>query len=326
MKRAFISRLGGCGDVLHSSHLPKLIKEHYGVDYIEFETNYWGMTILDGNPYIDKLSFIDVTKMTYNRMSKNLEWAKYNFDYVFDLANTIEKVYCVNENDWRYYTNDTFRREKLGKISYYDVMTKAIGLPDKYLGTRGSLHFSQEDHKACQSWIDEKHKKYKQVILMNLSGSTLHKKFVQAESVARRILNDYLECLIIITGDNHCKDQVFEHERVISYVGSKTNGFRSVALKSKYVDLTISLESGLPLVAHSWDAPCLQLLTAASPENHCKYAKNAYWIQAPVYCSPCHKNPRAYFGCPVKDDMPSCVFFNEDEILKKVGEALVNRV
>lgn len=306
--------------MLHAAHLPKLIKEHYGVDHITFETNYHGMHILLGNPFIDDLQFIDVNKMTYNRMSKNLEWAHYKYDMVFDLANTIEKAYCTNENDWRYYTTDKWRRETLGKKSYYDVMTDAAGLPDRYYGTRGQLYYTCEEEAQALNWINKKHETYDFVIMVNMSGSTLHKKFVQAESVCRKILEKYEKALIILTGDEYCKEQVFQHERVISYVGSKENGFRSVALKCRYVDLTISLESGLALVAHSWDAPTLQLLTAASWDNHVKYAKNAYWLQSPVPCSPCHKNPREYFGCPVVSKHPECVWFNEDEIMKKVEE------
>jgi|SRR3990167_8300032 len=323
MKTCFISRLGGCGDVLHSSHLPELIKKHFGVTHITFETNYMGMHILTGNPFIDELQFIDVHKMTYNRMSKNLEWARETYDMVFNLANTIELEYCTNENDQRYYRSTKWRRETLGKKSYYDVMTDAVGLPESYYGTRGKLYYTDEEHELAKGWIDEKHKKYEQVFLVNLSGSTLHKKFIQARSVVGKIVEKYPNCLVIITGDEYCKEQVFEHPQVISYVGS-SNGFRSVALKCKYVDLTLSLESGLALVAHSWDAPTLQLLTAASWDNHVKYAKNAYWLQSPVECSPCHKNPREYFGCPIREKHPECIFFDEDKIMEKVEEALGN--
>lgn len=323
-KTCFVSRLGGAGDVLHASHLPKLIKEFYGVTHLVWETNYHGMHILTGNPYIDELQYVDVNKMTYNRMSKHLQWARETYDMVFDFSNTIELEYCCNENDQRYYRSQKWRRENLGK-NYYDVMTDAAGLPDSYYGTRGKLYFTEQEENSCQEWIHEKHKYYDQVILVNMSGSTLHKKFIQAESICRKILDKYPKSQIILTGDEYCKDQVFTHERVISYVGSKTNGFRSVSLKCKYVDLTISLESGLILVAHSWDAPALQLLTAASYDNHIKYAENAYWLQAPIECSPCHRNPREYFGCPVREKHPACIWFDEDKIMEKVEEALGNR-
>lgn len=322
MRTCFISRLGGAGDVMHAAHLPELIKKHYQIDHLTWETNYWGMHILKGNPFIDDLQMVDVSKMTFNRMFKHLENARETYDLVFDFANTIEKAYCTNENDQRYYRSDRWRRENLGQKSYYDVMTDAAGLPDTFYGTRGKLYFTPEEHASCQGWIDEKHKTYDQVILINMSGSTLHKKFIQAPSIVRQILLKYPKALIILTGDEYCKDQVFEAERVISYVGSKVNTFRSVALKCKYVDLTISLESGLALVAHSWDAPTLQLLTAASPENHVKYAKNAYWMQAQPACSPCHRNPREYFGCPIVDKHPACIFFDEAKIMEQIALAL----
>jgi len=320
MKTCFISRLGGAGDVLHASHLPKLIKEHYKVDRLDVETNYHGMHILTNNPFIDNLTMIDVHKMTYNRMSKNLEWALQTYDLVFNFANTIEKEYCLNENDWRYYTSQDWRRQQFGKKSYYDVMTEAAGLPGSYYGTRGKLYYFEDEHVKAQEWIWKTKQRMDSefVILFNLSGSTLHKKFVQAEAVAARVFDLIPNAVIVLTGDEYCKKQVFEHPRVLSKV--EEWNFRTVALMCKYFDLTVSLESGIALVAHSWDAPTLQLLTAASPENHCMYAKNAYWIQAPIECSPCHKNPREYFGCPVKDKHPKCVYFDETEIGATIKE------
>lgn len=327
MKTCFVSRLGGAGDVLHASHLPKLIKEYYGVDKLDWETNYHGMHILQNNPYIDNLIFLDQNSLTYNRMSKNLEWARFKYDLVFDLSNTIEKEYCVNENDWRYYTSDKFRREKFGKKSYYDVMVDAIGLPESYYGNRGQLYYFDDEHSGAKNWVDKTKEKYNadNIILVNLSGSTLHKKFTQAESICKKVLERHPESLIVITGDKHCKSQIFTHDRIINKVsleeGSGWN-FRTVALMTKYMDLTVSLESGLILIAHSWDAPALQLLTAASWDNHVKYAKNAYWLQAETVCSPCHKNPREYFGCPVVDRHPGCVYFDEDKVLNKIEEAI----
>lgn len=325
MKTCFVSRLGGAGDVLHAAHLPELIKKHYGVTHLTWETNVWGMHILSGNPFIDDLQMIDTTRMTYNRMFKNLEDATERYDLVFDLSNTIEKAYCTNENDQRYYRSDKWRREKLGNKSYYDVMTDAAGLPESYYGTRGRLYFTEEEHAHAEQTIKNRKAELNcdTAILINLSGSTLHKKFIQAESIARKIIEAYPKAYIVLTGDENCQSQVFEGERILNRVGIWN--FRTVALRCKYMDLTISLESGLALIAHSWDAPTLQLLTAASWDNHVKYAKNAYWLQAPTPCSPCHRNPREYFGCPVVDKHPGCVFFDEDKIMKKIDEAITGQ-
>lgn len=321
MKTAFVSRFGGLGDLLHCSHLPELIKKHYGITHLTFETNYQGCQILDNNPFVDKLIYVPSDKITDNRLRKNWDWCEETYDLFFNLIYTIELAVCCNENDSRYYRNSEYRRSNFGKTSYYDVMTKACNLPDEYMGTRGKLYYEDSWHDLAKREIEKTKSKYgaDKIIIVNLSGTSLHKKFMQAESVSKRILSKYPNALIFLTGDEHCKDQVFEAPRVKSWIG---RNFRTIALMTKYADLTISLETGLPLVAHSWDAPCLQLLTAASPENHCIGAKNAYWLQAPVRCSPCHKNPREYFGCPTKDAMPACVWFDEDVVMSKVEEAL----
>lgn len=323
-KTCFISRFGGLGDLLHCAHLPKLIKDFYKVDHITFETNYQGYQILQNNPYIDDLQYIDAAKITDNRLRNNWDYCEEKYDLAFNLIYTIELAVCCNENDRRYYRDSEYRRNNFGKMSYYDVMTKACNLPDAYLGARGQLYYPEEEHAAAKEEIAKTKAKYDldQIILINLSGTSLHKKFIQAESVAKKILAQYPKAMIFLTGDEHCKEQIFTGERIKSWVG---RNFRTVALLTKYLDLTISVESGLPLVAHSWDAPCLQLLTAASFENHCAGAKNAYGLQASPSCSPCHKNPREYWGCPTISNHPACIFFNEDLIMKKVEEALGNR-
>lgn len=325
MKTCFISRYGGFGDVLHCTHLPKLIKEHYEVDHITFETNYQGYQILQNNPFIDELVYNDAAKLTDNRLRKNWDYCEENYDLFFNLIYTIELAVCCNENDSKYYRDSEYRRKNFGKDTYYDVMTKACNLPDKYLGTRGQLYYCHDDHQSARQWVSDTKAKRNadKLILINLSGTSLHKKFVQARSICDKILATYPNAVLILTGDEHCKDDVFEHERVINWVTKKN--FRTVALMTKYLDLTISVETGLPLVAHSWDAPCLQLLTAASYENHILGAKNAYWLQSPSPCSPCHKNPREYWGCPTQNQMPACVWFDESKIMEKVEEAIGSR-
>lgn len=322
MKTCFISRFGGYGDILHASHLPELIKDYYKVDHITFETNYQGYQILQGNPFIDNLIYVPADKLTDNRLRKNWDWCEETYDLAFNLIYTIELAVCCNENDSRYYRNSDYRRNSFGRLSYYDVMTRACNLPDNYLGRRGKLYYQDADHLAAQEEVSKTKSKYgaDRLILINLSGSSLHKKFMQAESIGRKILAKYPSTILFLTGDEACKDQVFTGDRIISWVGKRN--FRSVALMTKYLDLTISVETGLPLVAHSWDAPCLQLLTAASPANHTSGAKNAYFVQSPVVCSPCHKNPHEYWGCPTKENMPACVFFDEDKIMEQVGYAL----
>ena len=325
MKTCKISRIAAYGDVVHCAHIPKLVKEHYGIDYLEFETSNRGVDILLNNPFIDKLVAAPMQQdedVFYNRMQVHED----QFDLFINLTHSIELKYCLFETDHRYFRTSKYRRDKFGKKSYYDVSIDAAGLPEKYYGTRGTMYYSDELHKFCKKWTQDMKDKYDAdwLILVCVSGSSPHKRFQQVESICNKIIAKYPKSLIILTGDKDCLDDLDpKGDRIISKIGDWN--FRTVALHAKYFDFVIGPETGLTCVSHMWDTPTLQLLTAASWDNHIKYTKNAYWIQSPVLCSPCHKSPHHYYGCPTKDRQPACVFFNEDEIMAKVEEAYNER-
>lgn len=326
MKTAFIYRLGAFGDVLHASHLPRLIKEYYKIDHLSFETSVRGYQILQNNPYIDCLTYLDPDIADRNTLITKFKQIEDEYDMAFNLIYTIEREYCCNEDDRRYYRNNTFRRDRCGKMNFYDVMTKACHLPDCYLGTRGELYYPQAEHDQAKKWIEDTKSKNNAdwIILLVLSGSSMHKRFQSAESIARKILAKYPGAYIVLSGDKDCQADVFEGDRIKSIVG-KWN-FRTAALMAKYFDFVIGPETGLMCVSHLWDTPALQLLTAASPENHLMYAQNAYYVKSDAPCSPCHKNPVSYFGCTRKNDLPLCAaLFDEDKIMEKVEEAYVRR-
>jgi len=326
MKTCFVHRLGAFGDVLHASHLPRLIKEYYKVDRLDFETSTRGMQILQKNPYIDTLTCIDADKMDRNTLFTKWKYMEDEYDLVFNLINTIEVEYCCNETDQRYYRNDAYRREKCGKMNYYDVMTASCNLPEVYYGTRGELYYPNEEHVKAAEWVYNKKIRHNAdwIILVCLSGSSLHKRFQKVESVCRKILDRYQDAIIILTGDKECEDLLFVHNRVFPKLGRWN--MRTVMLMAKYFDFVISPETGLVCVSHMWNTPTLQLLTAATWDNHIKYAKNAYWVQSDAPCSPCCKNPAMYYGCTRKDGIPICAAsFDEDKIMAKVEEAYVVR-
>jgi len=150
----------------------------------------------------------------------------------------------------------------------------------------------------------------------------MHKKFVDAEVICNRILEKYPRSCIVLTGGKDELQDEFKHPRISSKV-AKWN-LRTAALMVKYFDFYIGPETGLTCAAHMWDTPALQLLTAASWDNHIKGAKNAYWVHPECACSPCHKNAQRYYGCTIKDDLPLCVTsFDHDKIMAKVNEAYV---
>jgi len=103
--------------MMHCAHLPKLIKEHFKVDHLTFETSDRGIEILYGNPYVDKLIKLDTNGITNGELMTRWEYSHDSYDLFFNLMHTIESEYCLLETDSAYYRNDEYRRERFGKMN-----------------------------------------------------------------------------------------------------------------------------------------------------------------------------------------------------------------
>jgi len=322
MKKVMISRYGAFGDVLHCSHLPRLLKEK-GFDYVAFETNQKGYQILVDNPYIDELISFNPQLPSLKTAPISVLWKHWEiisegYDKFINLFRTIEHKYLAMEDMNEYYMNDTFRRKKYGGINYYDTQTIEAGYPDD-LGRKGEVHFTDEELNIVEKWVGRRSKTFN--VLVNLSGSSLHKRFVQAKEVCEKILSRYKDAHIILTGDASCEEYAFEGTRIESICGKKP--FKQVMCIAQYMDLVITLESGLGVASNLFEVPTIQLMTAADLVNHGDGVKNDLSLQSPAKCSPCHKGPYKYIGCSAKDGLPICVYFEVDKILEKVDEAYV---
>lgn len=286
------------------------------------------MQILAHNPFIDELVMMDNADerwagRTYNWLLKHIEAEGEEFDYVFNLDNTLERGMIAMEDMGEYYRNNEFRRNKYGYTNYYDVATEKCELND--LGTTGDIHFSpEEEHHVFQ--YAEKYAD-KQKIMINLSGSSQQKVFVEWKQVCKNILDEYHNAIIWITGDHDCEKEFlnseYKEDRRFRLVAGKW-GFRQAVCFLRYVDLLISPESGIAVAGNAFNRPTIQMLTTSSHINHPKYAKNDYSIQSSAKCSPCHRGPYLFIGCPKKDNLPLCTHFKSEVIMDQVRKALKN--
>ena len=118
MKTCFIHRLGAFGDLVHSTHLPRLIKEHYKVDRLDFETSVRGHIALDNNPYIDNLILMNHEETDRSHLIAKWRFVEDEYDLVFNLIHSIELEYCCNETDQKYFRNTEYRRKNCGETTY----------------------------------------------------------------------------------------------------------------------------------------------------------------------------------------------------------------
>lgn len=317
VKRVLISRYGAYGDIIHMSHLPHLLKDS-GFDVVDVETNWKGFQLLQNNPYINKLTMFEVPVGTpESLMEKHWQASSEGYDKYINLYKSLEYGVLAMEDTNEYYMSSAVRRNRYGSINYYDVATVESGYPELCGKYNGEVYYSDEEHEIVNNWMKKFENKF--VVMVNLSGTSAHKEFVQHKEVEEYILNKYPEAHIILTGGKEHSKESYTSERVTSIVGKFP--FRQALLIAKHVNLLISCESGIAVGSSMWGTPTIQLMTAASLVSHCKYSANDYSIQSPAPCSPCFKGPYKYIGCPSKNGKPLCVYFDVNKITEKVDAA-----
>ena len=325
MKKALIFRLGAYGDIIHMSFLPHLLKNK-GYDRVDVETGIKGYLLLKNNPHIDLLT-VYLGELIHDplqrkicgdhyQLRKHVEALRPKYNKIFDLGGTIESACIKMENQTEYYSHQK-HRNKYKHINFYDQTLCNADFHEEYGKWQGEIYYTDEENDVVEEYI----KKYKDkfTILLNVAGTSAHKQFAQAEELARKLLDKYEDALIITTGGPEFKDKNLKHiddKRVRTIIGHQP--FKQATLLAKHVNCVIGCESGLMVAANMWGTPTIQLMTAASLDNHCKYAKNDHSLQSPAYCSPCLKGPYQYIGCPSKDGLPLCVYFDIDKILEQV--------
>lgn len=317
-KSVLISRFGAYGDIIHMSHLPRLLKDQ-GYDTVHVETNVKGYQLLSLNPFIDRCWSMEPDCFFRDTDVFKRHWSHIatKYDTFINLMYSIENSVMAMENQNSYYCHQSEREANWKGINYYDVTTVAAGFPELIGKYEGELFYSEQEHEVVRKWKEKLSGKF--VILVNISGTGPHKRFVQVREVCDRIIEKYSDAAIVLTGSPECESLTWEHPQVRSICGKYP--FRQAALMTKYCDCTITCESGLGCAAECFKANVIELMTAAECIAHNKYNPNSLSIQSPCYCSPCYKGPYGYYGCPHKDGNPLCVYFDIDEILKKVDIA-----
>ena len=304
------------------SHLPRLLKEN-GFDKVDVETNFKGYQLLAYNPFIDNLIFFEPTNnlSLYSdsyRLQKHWDIVSAGYDKFVNLFESLEVGCISSEQDPGYYMHPK-NREKYRNINYYDQSTICAGYPELVGNYRCEVYYTDNEHHIVKRYMIKYENKF--LIMINLNGTTLHKKLIIAPELVSLILNEYKDCEIILTGDKSSIDMVEKigkHDNVISII--ERIPFRQALLMAKYANLVITMESGLGVGANMWDTPTIQLMTAASIANHGGTCSQDFSLQSPVYCSPCNKGPYRFIGCPHKDGYPLCIYFDTNKVFNRVKE------
>ena len=332
MKKAYVIRYGAFGDTIHCSHIPRLLKEKEGFDHVTFEYNPKAYPILYNNPFIDEHIHFDphswpicTTPLSYLQKRWKLIYEEGHYTHMIQLQNSIEYGYIAMEDTNEYYMSDKERREMFGKHNYYDVTTIAAGYP-QHVGMKGDIFFEKDEIELVDNIFKERYEG-KFVVVVNLSGTSKHKLFYGAEAIIKEFLSRHDDAVCITMGDDDCKKHIeFKGDRIINRCGEFAPGMhypiKQSMLVCKKANLVIGCESGLMVAATLLGSPVIQLMTAASIKNHGGDFSNDRSLQSPCRCSPCHKGPYEYIGCPkfdyLNEKYPLCIKFDPKTVLERM--------
>lgn len=312
MKKVLVSRYGAYGDTICISFLPRLLKDQ-GFDVVDFEVNHKGFQVLGNNPFIDNLFYFEpsvhLKEHTAQAVQDHWDEISKGYDKFINLFASLEVGCIAMEGDDLYDKSDEERRSILGNINFYDQTCAWAGYEELCGKYMPELFFTDEEIEKTERYLEQFKDKF--IVLVNVSGTSKHKRFVQAREFCKLVTDRYEDAQIILTGDDQSLE--FSGERIESIIRKKP--FMQAALIAKYAHCVIAMESGLGIAANVWNTPNIFLLTASSWHSVARYHPRCITVQSPAHCSPCHKGPYEYRGCEMSSGLPICVNFNMEEIM-----------
>lgn len=289
-KKILVIRLGAIGDVVHTTIIPKAIKNKYPDYEIHYLTQNEIAPVLDNNPYIDKVIPLITKKKKDNKYIFELgcELFKEHYDIVFCLTNALRNmilsIMCLPKQivlksaDKQSWVENFFNTAK--------KVFKNIELPESL-----TLGVSSSADEKVKSYIEKYPKPY--TIIVPGGGTDENRKgriwnINNWKILTEKILLEYGGTIFVCGEKTERKfHQQLEDDNVVVTSGDFNLG-ESSALLSK-ADLVISGDTGPIHIASAHDVNTLALLGSTSPDKIKPYGKNGYYISSDYDCKYCWK-------------------------------------
>ena len=282
-----VIRYGGYGDAAQSSSLFPLLKEKW--DKVCVNVNETGLKILKSDPNVDELIYQKEDQIPNDELSPYWDRLGSFFDKVYNLSGVIEgNLLCVEQLNEIFSAPHEDRHQKLNK-NYSEAIHDALELPHKF-----NSHFYAigSEHK----WVRKQRRKmhlrdHNFVVVIGLSGSSVHKAYPHMDSVISGLLVNYPEARIVMTGDGLCEilELGWEKEHRVHRCSGKWSIRQTIAF-AQQADMVIGPETGLLNAVSMDDVPKVCLLSHSSKENLTKHWVNTSTVEpVNIHCFPCHK-------------------------------------
>ena len=292
-------RYGGYGDMLQcSSIFPILKKQGFRVCVNCSER---GAQILKNDPHVDEL----LTQ--YDEQVPNAELGEYwdriapLFQGFINLGQVVEVGLLCTPNEEEYLWPTEKRHKKLNK-NYSEALHDRAGVEYSFDNT----FFPSTSEKK---WVERERRKMSigsnhYVIVVTLSGSSVHKAYPHMDAVVARALVTMPEVRFVMVGDEFCQilEVGWEKERRVFARSGKWSIRKTLAFAQR-ADLVVGPETGVLNSVSMEDVAKVVLLSHSSRENLPKYWVNTTSIVPDgVDCYPCHKIHFSFKTCNRDDE------------------------
>jgi len=317
--KILIIRFSSIGDIVLTTPVIRCIKQQVKNVELHYATKTSFKTILENNPYIDKLHLLEIDK-TSNRLKPLIKQLKQeNFDIIIDLHNNLrtkiiknalrKKSYSFNKLNFEKFLLTTFKINKLPKIH----------IVDRYLNTAKTLGV-KNDGKGLDYFIPQKD-------IVNISEYGIKENYIGlvlgAKLATKRLpLNKLIEIckkidkqIVLLGGkeDFEVGEKILKslnRDNIFNACG-KFNLNKSASLV-KQASVIITHDTGLMHIGSAFNKKIISIWGNTVPEfgmyQYITKEKRIIVEVKDLKCRPCskigyNKCPKAHFDCMNKIDV-----------------------
>jgi ADP-heptose:LPS heptosyltransferase len=284
-KSACIVRYGGYGDLLQAANiLPELQRQGY---HVTLMTTPKGQNILQHDPHIDAWLLQDEDQVPNHELPDYWRVWRKKFTKFVNLCESVEGTLLAMPGRANHAWPDSVRRKRLG-VNYLEFTAELAELPYR---SDVKFYATAAETARAKALLDAHGGSDTFHMLWALSGSSIHKFYPHQDQVIARLLLNWPNVHLILTGDAACKilEAGWEGESRITLTSGEL-AMRDTLTLAQHVDCVVGPETGvLNAVAFERVAKVI-LLSHSSIENLCKHWQNASVLLPPkTPCYPCHR-------------------------------------
>lgn len=289
-KKILIIRLGAIGDVVHTTIIPKSIKNSHPDYEIHYLTQAENIPLLENCDFIDKIHLWDRNKRKSFKYlietSKIL--FKERYDIVFNLTNAIRN-YLLSIFAFPKQIVTRKRTKGLWVEDYFYTaksVIKDITIPERlYLGINNELNRE----------ITERLSNYPKPYTMIIPGGGTDKNrqgriwdINNWKNLTQEILKKYGGTIFVCGGKNERPHhEILLNDNIVITTGEYNLAGTSALLS--HANLVISGDTGPLHIASAHNVKTLALIGSTSPDKIKPYGKNGHYISANTDCKFCWK-------------------------------------